>query len=651
MDFAQSPGRRAVARGVVLIALLLAALVASAAAGLTNPTQAASKASDRPARAKRASGDAPAPRKLVLVVGPVGSATADFKRWGNRIAAAAESHGMQVVKIYTPCATWSRVTAEANGADLFVYLGHGSGFPRPGEQGKDVLQYEQERNRNGLGLNPTCGANNSATTYYGSNLVREQIRFAPNAIVLLNHLCYSAGDGEEWQTIPRRGIAVQRVDNFAAGFLAAGARTVFAWRLQPGDNLVDALYTGHGTMDDIFRTRFGSNSSGTWRAYYGWVGQQPDLYFDSERTPGARIHLDPDGPNTANTPVNPGPDANQSGYSRAVTGDLTMTTDEWLGDTGDPGDVEAPTLTGLAARQARNTLVPGDAAETVFTPNRDGLSDTLTIRHTVSEPAYLTVEIKPRGGKIVRRFTAWSESGRAATAWDGRNDAGKRVRDGRYLIRVTPRDRAGNHGRPRALGVRVLTSLKAPRAEETLLFPSDGDELAQGTTLTARLIRPATVGLQILNKRGNVARVAIDDQPLDAGTVTYDWDGTDDRSRPVPDGTYTAVFLVSTEAGTYGHKVSVRVGAFDLRGKLSVKSGERVRLTILAAEPMKGWPVVEVKQPGRDAYRLFLTRYSPTRFTSSWKVRPGAAGRVRITISGVDREGGEQAGTFRATLS
>src|SRR5262245_13282641 len=261
MDFAQSPGRRAVVRGVVLIALLLAAVMAIAAAGLTAPTRGASRASDRPARAKRASVDAPTPKKLVLVVGPVGSATADFKRWGNRIAAAAESHGMQVVKIYTPCATWSRVTAEANGADLFVYLGHGSGFPRPGEEGGDVHQYDLERNRNGLGLNPTCGTDNSTNSYYGSNLVREQIRFAQNAIVLLNHLCYSAGNGEEWQTIPRRPIAVQRVDNFAAGFLAAGARTVFAWRLQPGENLVDALYTGHGTMDDIFRTSFGSNTN------------------------------------------------------------------------------------------------------------------------------------------------------------------------------------------------------------------------------------------------------------------------------------------------------------------------------------------------------------------------------------------------------
>ena len=289
MDFAQSPApwaRRRVMRLPRLLAhLLLVALVV--ALGASQAVQAAEGRSGRRAAAEAE------PRRAVIVVGPVGSATADFKRNGNRVARAAEARGMVVEKIFTPCATWPRVVAAANDADLFVYIGHGSGFPRPGEDPDDVIEVEEQRNRDGLGLNPSCGSDNTTTRYYGAAMVRNEIRFADNAIVLLNHLCYAAGDGEEWQRIPRRAIAVQRVDNFAAGFLAAGARTVFAWRIQPGENLVDALFTEHASMDDIFRMRFGSNPDGSYLAYYGWVGQRPHLYFDSVRTPGARIHLDP----------------------------------------------------------------------------------------------------------------------------------------------------------------------------------------------------------------------------------------------------------------------------------------------------------------------------------------------------------------------
>jgi flagellar hook assembly protein FlgD len=586
----------------------------------------------------------------VIVVGPVGSATADFKRKGNRVARAAEARGMEVEKIFTPCATWPRVIAAANGADLFVYIGHGSGFPRPGENPEDVIEIEEQRNRNGLGLNPSCGSDNTTTRYYGAAMVRNEIRFADNAIVLLNHLCYAAGNGEEWQRIPRRSIAVQRVDNFAAGFLAAGARTVFAWRIQAGENLVDALFTQHATMDDIFRTRFGSNPDGSYLAYYGWVGLNPDLYFDSVRTPGARIHLDPDGPNTANTPVSPGPQANKSGYSRAVTGDLTMTTDEWRGESGDPGDLDPPEITRFRVGQAANTIPAGQSALPVFTPNGDGLSDTARFRYGVSEAAYLSFQIANDAGKVVRRFTTWSEGGVSTTTWDGRNESGKRVTDGRYTVTVRPRDRARNEGQERSAMLKVLTSMKSPAVDPELFYAADGDELAPTAALSVSLIRQATLRLRILDAQDRAVRLAIDDQTLDAGIVRFDWDGRDNDGQLVPDGEYQAMFTVTTDAGSYSHRVKVRVGAFDVTGDLSVAAGDRVRLTIHAAEPIRKWPSVEVKQPGKAPYSLSLTRYSATRFTTSWTVKPGRAGRITITISGTDTSGGEQVSILRGRI-
>ena len=36
-----------------------------------------------------------------------------------------------VVKVYSPNATWDAVKAAAQGASIFIYLGHGYGFPSP----------------------------------------------------------------------------------------------------------------------------------------------------------------------------------------------------------------------------------------------------------------------------------------------------------------------------------------------------------------------------------------------------------------------------------------------------------------------------------------------------------------------------------------
>ena len=91
------------------------------------------------------------PKRAVIVVGPVGSSSTKYKQKGEAIAVAAEAHGMEVTRIFTPNAVWSQVVAAANGADLFVYLGHGNGWPSPNPP-------FQEDTKDGLGLNPSLGA-------------------------------------------------------------------------------------------------------------------------------------------------------------------------------------------------------------------------------------------------------------------------------------------------------------------------------------------------------------------------------------------------------------------------------------------------------------------------------------------------------------
>ena len=157
----------------------------------------------------------------VIVVGPVAGMTSYYLRDARRIAAQLRSYGARVRQVYSPRATWARVKEASRGANLFVYLGHGNGYPSP-------YGRFNPRTMNGLGLNARAGAGNSNERYYGEYYLRRALRLAPGAVVVLNHVCYAAGGSEPGRAHPMRWTAVKRADNFAAGFIAAGAAVVFA---------------------------------------------------------------------------------------------------------------------------------------------------------------------------------------------------------------------------------------------------------------------------------------------------------------------------------------------------------------------------------------------------------------------------------------
>ncbi len=239
--------------------------------------------------------------KAVVIVGPTDGMTDEYLRWGEVIARTAERNGMQVARIYHPRALWSRVKEETRGANLVVYLGHGFGWPSP--YPKSLFESQMD----GLGLNYPDPARRSRyeTHYYGAAKIRKRLQLAPNAVVILNHLCYASGHGEMHHSRPTRDVAIRRVDNFANGFLKVGARVVFALAFQPGETIVGALFgRGSNTMEDLFRRRFSSG---------GWNGWKPSRH-ESVRTPGARLLLDP---------------SRSQSYRRAITGDLQMTVKEW----------------------------------------------------------------------------------------------------------------------------------------------------------------------------------------------------------------------------------------------------------------------------------------------------------------------------------
>lgn len=236
-----------------------------------------------------------ATRKVVIVVGPVGSQTANYIYNAKLLATQARSYGASVTEVYSPYATWSRVASVAKGAHVLVYLGHGNGWPSP-------YAPFNVYSKDGMGLNKASGYGNSNNKYYGEYYM-QRLALAPNAVVVLNRLCYASGNSEWGAANPTKSVAIQRVDNYGAGFLRSGAKAVFASGLSSAGYVLKGLFRGTSTMtlSSLFWTD--PNRTGSYK--FG---------FNSSRTPGSVALMDPYQP---------------SRYYRSVIGTLSITVGTW----------------------------------------------------------------------------------------------------------------------------------------------------------------------------------------------------------------------------------------------------------------------------------------------------------------------------------
>lgn len=231
-------------------------------------------------------------KKVVIVVGPAGSNTSDYISNAKKLASQARSYGATVYEIYTPHATWSRVKSLSQGANVFIYLGHGNGSPSPyGPFNK----YTED----GLGLNSCDGC--TSHTYYGEYYVQNYLHFAADSVVILNRLCYASGNSEWGAGYPTKTTAIARVDNFGGGFLRTGARAVFAEGIDSVSFVLYGLFKTNRSMKQIFW------SDPAERSTYAFA-------FASKRNPGKWAIVAPEAP---------------SHYYKSVIGDVNMTASTW----------------------------------------------------------------------------------------------------------------------------------------------------------------------------------------------------------------------------------------------------------------------------------------------------------------------------------
>ncbi|MEO8469407.1 MAG: cell wall-binding repeat-containing protein [Chloroflexota bacterium] len=446
----------------LLTVALVLGLVAAAPVAASTSIPSAAVAADPTAAPKSTA-------KVVIIVGATGSATSNYRSVGDSAYAEAIKWSSNVVKVYSPNATWAAAKAAIQGASVVVYLGHGNGWPSP-------YTYDSKyTTKDGFGLNATAGNGDSNVKYYGEPFLASEIHLAPNAVVLLNHLCYASGNSEPGNADPTLSVAMQRADNYAQGFLKAGARAIIAEGHGTINYMIRDLFTSHQTVLEMWRTQsnyhgnefsfpsmrssahtdFMDPDSSSGGYYRSLVGNHDLRTEDVTGIPYVRTDTIPD------TLVTPGAAtvgtagatlysdsslSNPTGSSFAAGRALRVTD-----VAGDAGSAYVQALTGSGAGWAADTalqpqdslgpqLWSADGPRTV-SPNGDGISDVLALDLRFSESTSWTAEFRDASWNKL-----WETSGlgEAPTVTWNLKVGSSTIPDGQYNLRIKASDAWGN---------------------------------------------------------------------------------------------------------------------------------------------------------------------------------------------------------------
>jgi hypothetical protein len=244
----------------------------------------------------------PSDAKIAIIVGATHSETAKYRSYADQIYAEAIQYTPNVVKVYSPKATITAVRSATKNANVVVYLGHGNGFPSP--YGSNPNGYVT---KDGFGLNADLNGDgklsDNENKYYGEPYIYGAggtygagLQFAPNAVVLLFHLCYASGNSEPGETAPSLSQAKARADNYASAFLREGASVVIADG-HGHSGYITKLFTSGGSLGSVWNSK-------TRNAH-------ADIVFAPSRSTGTAT-LDPDNAS--------------SSFYRSIVGNLSVGT-------------------------------------------------------------------------------------------------------------------------------------------------------------------------------------------------------------------------------------------------------------------------------------------------------------------------------------
>jgi flagellar hook assembly protein FlgD len=315
-------------------------------------------------------------------------------------------------------------------------------------------------------------------------------------------------------------------------------------------------------------------------------------------------------------------------------------TDAWQNGTATGGgrivvDTTAPVVSGL---------VPAATTPSVFSPNADGVRDTVVTSANVSEAGSLIVRIADASNTTIRSMTVAAIAGTNSVTWDGRNNAGAVVADGNYTIRLTGRDAAGNYGVTVARQLTVVKLLGFVTTSLSVIYPQDLDRFAKTTSLSFALARPATVTWTIRNSAGTVVATHLSGAALAAGTQTWVFDGRGSDGAMLPRGTFTSYVTATDGTVTISQSRTFEMNAFAITpSATTARRGSRITITARSAESLSTTARLYVYQPGLTVWSVAMSKVDPRTWRSTVTLKTGgSAGTVTFKVWARDADGRSQ---------
>lgn len=305
---------------------------------------------------------------------------------------------------------------------------------------------------------------------------------------------------------------------------------------------------------------------------------------------------------------------------------VTMRTLDWAGN--------GPVTSWDVVVDTRDPAVLDAATPPAISPDGDGAADRMAIAWTSDEPVRGQVRIL-RGTTVVRRWP--QASGLAGrVSWNGTDDRGRPVRDGRYAVELELTDASGNRV-VRRTAITVDRTAGILRWTPTAFLP-DGDGRAETASVDFRLTRAATTSLRVEDPTGRVVRNAWKDRKRGTGRVSWTWDGRDGHRQVVPPGRYVAVLTATGPLGTTELRRTLILDAFVvILSATEPAAGDTLTVTIRSVEPLRAAPSVTFTQAGLAPVRV---RAAPgPKGVYEARLTVAAAGSATIVVAGRDAGG------------
>ena len=190
----------------------------------------------------------------------------------------------------------------------------------------------------------------------------------------------------------------------------------------------------------------------------------------------------------------------------------------------------------------------------VFSPDGDGIKDTITIYQESSEEVLWRGVVEDRDGRAVRTYS-WRGGVDPKLEWDGRGDDGQLAPDGIYFYTLSATDRAGNSGRSRRLSFEINTEeTEVFLSADLSAFSPNADGIKDTITISPRL--KVTQGVSSFEFRilDPSERVVRSFRGQNRAPQDFVWDGLDGQGRRLPDGAYRAELILDYQKGDH-HEV------------------------------------------------------------------------------------------------